>query len=76
MFELLEIFSEDEMKEKRNYFQIYVPTSIILMSQFSYFDVLKDCVSKWVLKFKLIKNLKNLQIDLNIISVSVFFIFK
>ncbi|RNA08615.1 DENN domain-containing 3-like, partial [Brachionus plicatilis] len=46
MFELVEIFSEDEMKEKRNYFQIYVPTSIILMSQFSYFDVLKDCVSK------------------------------
>lgn len=45
MFELLPTFSEEEMKEKRNYFQIFIPTSIILMSKYPYFDALKDCVS-------------------------------
>ncbi|CAF0739726.1 unnamed protein product [Brachionus calyciflorus] len=42
-FELLE--SDEDAEEKRNYFHVYIPTAIILISQFSYFTILKECLS-------------------------------
>jgi hypothetical protein len=46
-FKLIRIDDEaDETEEKKDYMLVYVPTSIILISKFSYLQVLKDCVSR------------------------------
>lgn len=44
--DLFDVNSEsDETEEKRNYLLVYVPTSIVLISKFSYLNILKECIS-------------------------------
>lgn len=45
-FQLIDINNEDETEAHKNYFFVYIPTSIVLISKFSYFSVLKECVSR------------------------------
>ena len=36
---------EDLTEEQKDYILIYIPTALVLVSKFFYFDVLHDCVS-------------------------------
>jgi hypothetical protein len=46
-FSLIDVSNEeDELEEKKDYIQIFVPTAIVLVSKFALFTVLKECLSK------------------------------
>ena len=46
-FELIPINDEEDLTEdNKNYYNVYVPTSIVLISKFFYYELLKECASK------------------------------
>ena len=48
-FELIQINDEEDLtEENKNYNLVHVPTSIVLISKFFYYDLLKECASKQV----------------------------
>lgn len=49
-YELIEVNDQDDVtEEKKNYMVVYVPTSIVLISKFFYYNLLKDCLSRYTI---------------------------